>query len=923
MKKTRASVLSILLSVCMVMTMLPTVAFAEEGDQNSGMPLGISSITAFAPLEEAATNHTVPIMSRMTAHTPRATGYIYLGIGTGGTSINMASSSDGTGWSWDADTLTLMLTDITIGGNGRLTTAPSTSVDITIEVSGVVQATSLVHTDGKLTLTGNGTLTVATAGNGSGSISGKAILIDGPTVSATTSQDSTNAIDVGSGNPITVNSGELHATATGNLGVGLNGDLTVNGGIVTASGKLLGSLTVSEGTVTIEGEVKGAQHLTGGTVLVNGVQVWPIQNFVAVTGISGVLPRISATLTVPLTATVEPANATNKYIEWSVKDAGTTGAEIIEGNKLKTTAVGTVTLTATILNGMAAGTAYTEDFTFTVSPYYTINSGTISRTGDTTATIGFTTSHGGTAYYLDTDNSVMELEAAYWESNRQSLGSVSAGAVTGLPITLQAGDRYIWVRVQYENNTWSPVLRITAQGYQSASVTVDNAAELKTALENTTAQTIDVTTDFALTEVITTGANHTLAINNGIALTVGQQGGIKVETGKLLTLTGGGTLRSIDTNNVLHGGGTVNLKSVTAQMENFSGGIRNVDVTVDNGAKIILNSTTSDMLLNIRTGRTIAVNTGGSIEIKNYKNAGIHVFDTGVLHINGGTVHIAGVGTTSAEFQNGGRAAAGISMNQGKLKISNGGQITSIAGGVVWLFEKREFEGTMYAGTKLEGVAELFRAGNYIPNSNNEIEVGDTFTNQLTGGDYKWEGNRFAKGSGTSTITPAAVSSVAFIKDRAYNGKAHYPPLVVTGSNGKTLVKNTDYTVAYRNNVKPGKAYATVTGRNNYTGTKVVTFRIAPKKVSIGKVTSPKAGTIKATWKRDKLATGYQATAALNSKFTKGKKTINIKKNKTTKATFKKLKKGKKYYVKVRAYKTIDGKRCYGSYSKVKKVRVR
>ena len=50
---------------------------------------------------------------------------------------------------------------------------------------------------------------------------------------------------------------------------------------------------------------------------------------------------------------------------------------------------------------------------------------------------------------------------------------------------------------------------------------------------------------------------------------------------------------------------------------------------------------------------------------------------------------------------------------------------------------------------------------------------------------------------------------------------------------------------------------------------------------------------------------------------------VKIKKGKTTKATLKKLKSGKKYYVRVKAYKTVSKKASYGSYSAVKTVKVK
>ena len=48
-----------------------------------------------------------------------------------------------------------------------------------------------------------------------------------------------------------------------------------------------------------------------------------------------------------------------------------------------------------------------------------------------------------------------------------------------------------------------------------------------------------------------------------------------------------------------------------------------------------------------------------------------------------------------------------------------------------------------------------------------------------------------------------------------------------------------------------------------------------------------------------------------------------MKKNKTVKTTVKKLKKNKKYYVKLRGYKTVNDKKVYGTFSTVKSIKVK
>ena len=50
---------------------------------------------------------------------------------------------------------------------------------------------------------------------------------------------------------------------------------------------------------------------------------------------------------------------------------------------------------------------------------------------------------------------------------------------------------------------------------------------------------------------------------------------------------------------------------------------------------------------------------------------------------------------------------------------------------------------------------------------------------------------------------------------------------------------------------------------------------------------------------------------------------LTIKSNKTTRTVIKKLKKGKTYYVRIRAYKTSKGKKIYGAYSKIIKTNIK
>ena len=172
------------------------------------------------------------------------------------------------------------------------------------------------------------------------------------------------------------------------------------------------------------------------------------------------------------------------------------------------------------------------------------------------------------------------------------------------------------------------------------------------------------------------------------------------------------------------------------------------------------------------------------------------------------------------------------------------------------------------------------------------------------------------------TKTSISKAKVTGIKDKAYTSKALKQSIKVKlGS--KTLSSKTDYTITYKNNKNIGTATVTIKGKGKYSGSIKKTFTIKPKTASVKTFKSPKKKQAKVTWAKDSKVTGYQIVYATNSKFTKGKKTVTVKSYKTTSKTITKLTSKKTYYVKVRSYKTVNGKKIYGAYSKVKKVKIK
>lgn len=100
------------------------------------------------------------------------------------------------------------------------------------------------------------------------------------------------------------------------------------------------------------------------------------------------------------------------------------------------------------------------------------------------------------------------------------------------------------------------------------------------------------------------------------------------------------------------------------------------------------------------------------------------------------------------------------------------------------------------------------------------------------------------------------------------------------------------------------------------------TETVKPKKTSIKKLSKGKKK-FTVTWAKVSGVKGYQIQYSSDKKFKKNNKSVTVTKQKTTKASVKKLKSKKKYYVRVRTYKTVNGKKIYSSWSKVKSVKTK
>ena len=221
---------------------------------------------------------------------------------------------------------------------------------------------------------------------------------------------------------------------------------------------------------------------------------------------------------------------------------------------------------------------------------------------------------------------------------------------------------------------------------------------------------------------------------------------------------------------------------------------------------------------------------------------------------------------------------------------------------------------TLKAGTDY---TVSYKNSNTAAGSVQNIDVG-TVTATITGagrykGTVKTSFRIVAK-----NVTPAvALSTTKYV----YSGKVRKPIAAVKV--GGVKLPSSSYTVTYAGGRKNVGTYKVkVKLRGNYSGSKVVSFRIIPKGT---RITSLKANGTKITvkWRKQKTqTTGFQIQFCTNKKFKSGVKTKTVKGAAKVSKVYGGFKKGKKYYFRIRSYKTVSGKKYYSAWSSARSVKV-
>ena len=295
------------------------------------------------------------------------------------------------------------------------------------------------------------------------------------------------------------------------------------------------------------------------------------------------------------------------------------------------------------------------------------------------------------------------------------------------------------------------------------TVSVTTAAELKNALESTTASTINMTDDITLTEFVTAGATHTLSIAKDKTLTCTGEGGIGLSYNDNISLTiqggensklvcGETTKMSTITN------GTLTLKNITVDIT--SGVFSPTNLTVGNGATINVDAADQDSPLQ---SSNLTVDNGGTINIKKFTRIGINIGYTLTIN-NGGTVKVG----------NGTGDNRGILISIGASIVLNGGTLEGTGedkGGNIYLFQNAKVTGM--SGKIVDQGNDLKENGE-VP----VVEENAAPSTGLTEGLYTWykSSNKFAKpdlkeGYTLSESGELTISSQIGMTNWAQNGR--------------------------------------------------------------------------------------------------------------------------------------------------------
>lgn len=193
---------------------------------------------------------------------------------------------------------------------------------------------------------------------------------------------------------------------------------------------------------------------------------------------------------------------------------------------------------------------------------------------------------------------------------------------------------------------------------------------------------------------------------------------------------------------------------------------------------------------------------------------------------------------------------------------------------------------------------------------------------------YNFSINRIVQVSAPNTlkITERKTNSIK-VKWSKISGVNGYQLQRKVGDTYKTIANttSTSYTVtdlaSATNYSFRVRAYKTVDGKKYYSSWKTLTTPTKPAKVSIKTPTTNSKHQIIAKWNKVARASGYQVQYCKNKSCSSVIATKTVSGQSKVSYTGKNFTKNKTYYIRVRAYKTVNNTKYYGAWSSVKTIK--
>ncbi|MCI9149994.1 MAG: fibronectin type III domain-containing protein [Lachnospiraceae bacterium] len=215
----------------------------------------------------------------------------------------------------------------------------------------------------------------------------------------------------------------------------------------------------------------------------------------------------------------------------------------------------------------------------------------------------------------------------------------------------------------------------------------------------------------------------------------------------------------------------------------------------------------------------------------------------------------------------------------------------------------------VYTGAAIQPIRPGFvTSGSTVLVEGNDYEV--VYENNVNVGTATATVNGKGSYTGSQTFTfqiigrSMALCQVSGVGDVTYNGSNATPAVTVTDNN-RNLTENTDYTLLYLNNEKPGEARILINGQGNYSGCKVVTFNILAAGVSNVTAKAESSTRVTLSWNGSSAVTGYEIWNQNNQRLARTSETSY---------TISGLNPGTTYQYRVRSYTIRSGQVFYSSF---------